>query len=39
MTRTARANPLFLLFGPVTGLYEGAVLGLGVGCFGELSAI
>jgi len=27
-----------LSFGPVAGKYEGAVLGLGIGCFGELSA-
>jgi len=25
-----------LSFGPVAGKYEGAVLGLGIGCFGEL---
>ena len=28
----------FLLFGPVAGKHEGSVLGLGIGCFGELSA-
>jgi len=27
-----------LSFGPVAGKYEGTVLGLGIGCFGELSA-
>ena len=27
-----------LSFGPVAGKYEGAVLGLGIGCFGELPA-
>ena len=27
-----------LSFGPVAGKYEGSVLGLGIGCFGELSA-
>jgi len=27
-----------LSFGPVAGKYEGMVLGLGIGCFGELSA-
>ena len=27
-----------LSFGPVAGKYEGTVLGLGVGCFGELPA-
>ena len=28
----------FLSFGPVAGKHEGTVLGLGIGCFGELSA-
>ena len=27
-----------LSFGPVAGKHEGPVLGLGIGCFGELSA-
>jgi len=27
-----------LSFGPVAGKYEGTVLGLGIGCFGELPA-
>ena len=27
-----------LSFGPVAGKHEGSVLGLGIGCFGELSA-
>jgi len=27
-----------LSFGPVAGKYDGTVLGLGIGCFGELSA-
>ena len=27
-----------LSFGPVAGKHEGTVLGLGIGCFGELSA-
>ena len=27
-----------LSFGPVAGKYEGTILGLGIGCFGELSA-
>jgi len=27
-----------LSFGPVAGKYEGTVFGLGIGCFGELSA-
>ena len=29
---------VLLSFGPVAGKYEGTVLGLGIGCFGELSA-
>ena len=37
MTRLAWSN-LLLSFGPVAGKYEGTVLGLGIGCFGELSA-
>jgi len=27
-----------LTFGPLAGKHEGMVLGLGIGCFGELSA-
>ena len=37
MTRLAWSN-LLLSFGPVAGKYEGTVLGLGIGCFGELPA-
>ena len=38
ITKLARSNPPFLSFGPVAGKHEGTVLGLGIGCFGELSA-
>jgi len=31
-------NSAFLSFSPVAGKYEGTVLGLGIGCFGELAA-
>jgi len=32
------AKSAFLSFGPVAGKYEGTVFGLGLGCFGKLSA-
>jgi len=35
--RMSRSNPLS--FRPVMGKYEGTVLGLGIGCFGERSAV
>jgi len=36
--KTGPVKSALLLFGPVSGKYEAAVLGLGVGCFGKLSA-
>ena len=38
MTRLARSNMLLCRSRPVTAKYEGTVLGLGIDCFGELSA-
>ena len=35
---TGSFKSALLLFGPVSGKHEGAVLGLGIGCFGELPA-
>jgi len=32
------AKAALLSFGSVAGKYEGTVFGLGIGCFGELSA-
>ena len=36
--KTGPVKSALLSFGPVAGKHEGTVLGLGIGCFGELPA-